>query len=278
MFTYPDLHHQRALAGKLLLIAIAAVPSAYAQLGLGLTPMRLEFPAAGGKAYSGSLTLTNSATESVRVRTEILDFYVDNNQTPQFLPNVAAESPYSCREWITVNPMETEIAPRTQIQVRYTVRVPATAAEQSYHCAVGFVSLPPLNESAGVEVRTAVRVVTTLYPIVGHPAVKGSIAGMTLEPVKAGPNIQWRGVVVLENAGQMLYRPKGRLEVVDAAGSVVETSSLVAFPVLPHRRQRFLLPLKTNLAAGSYTLRSSIDFGSEVQEASTKVVAERQTP
>src|SRR5207245_1506044 len=112
---YTDVYGQRSLMRNLrrrglrmavpLVAALLALPLG-AQVGLGLTPMRMEFPATGGRAYNGTLSLNNSSAHRVRVKTEILDFYVDENQTPQFQPDVPAEAVYSCRRWVSVNPME----------------------------------------------------------------------------------------------------------------------------------------------------------------------------
>jgi hypothetical protein len=280
-----DIHGKRSVrpslgrrwGGRGAAATLAAVLGALpleAQVGLGLTPMKLEFPAAAGRAYNGTLSLYNPSGQKVRVRTEILDFYVDENQTPQFLADVPAEAMYSCRRWISVNPMETDMEPRSQLSARYTLRVPEDVTEGSHHCAIGFVSLPTTEELQGIAVRTVVRVVAALYPVVGQPRVKGSISELALEPVVAGDKIQWRGVVVMENTGLMLYRPQGRVEVVDAGGSVVETLEIASFPVLPQRRQRFLLPLKNELATGHYTLRARVDLGTEIQEASAEVTVE----
>ncbi|HUQ94020.1 MAG TPA: hypothetical protein VM120_20235 [Bryobacteraceae bacterium] len=249
-----------------------------AQVGLGLTPMRLEFPAVSDKSYSGTLMLNNSAANRVRVRTELLDFFVDENQTPQFLPDAASEAQYSCRKWVSVNPMEAEVEPRSQLPVRYTVRVPAGAKEQSYHCAIGFISMPTKEDMEGIGVRTAVRVVSVLYPIVGQPAPHGEILGLLLEPVAAGARTQWRGVLVMGNSGQKLYRPQGQVVVEDAAGKVLETQDIASFPVLPRRKQRFLLPLKKELVPGRYTIRARVDVGKEIQEASAEVSTEAPKP
>src|SRR5688500_7581699 len=148
MHTYFDLYSKRAL----IILAFAAVPvlPLRAQVGLGLTPMRMEFAAEAGRQYSGSLTLSNSSDSRTRARTQLLDFYVDGNSTPQFVPNAAQESAYSCREWLTVNPMEMEVPPRGQVQVRYSLRVPAGASPQSHHCAIGFLSMPPPEEAVGI--------------------------------------------------------------------------------------------------------------------------------
>ena len=52
-----------------------------AQVGLGLVPMRVEFPATPGRPFAGSLALSNGATAKVRVRVELLDLYVDDTMT-----------------------------------------------------------------------------------------------------------------------------------------------------------------------------------------------------
>lgn len=259
--------------GLWLLAGAALAAPVAAQVGLGLTPMKMEFPAAAGKAYSGTLTLSNSAEKKVRIRTELLDFYIDGNQTPQFLPGVPAEAEHSCRQWLSVNPMEAELEPKSQIQARYTVRIPAEAGERSFHCAIGFTSMPTEEDLRGIGVRTAVRVVTTIYPVVGQPNIQGDLVELALEPVLVKGKTRWRGVVVLENAGLMLFRPQGSVEVVDAGGSVVETLRMGSTPALPRRKQRYLLPLKSELAEGRYTLRARVDVGTEVQEASAEVSA-----
>ena len=238
-----------------------------------MTPMRLEIPATPGKAFTGTLLLGNSAVDKVRVRAEILDFYVDANQTPQFFATVPGESDHSCRSWLSLNPMEAELPGRSNLPIRFTLRIPENATERSFHCAIGFVSMPPADEIKGIGVRTAVRVVSVLYPIVGKPAVVGSIAGLEMESVTYGSTRKQRAALLLQNDGLMFFRPRGSVDVLDASGKLVEHLVMPSFPVLPKRKQRFLLPISADLPAGAYTLRARIDLGAEVQEASVPVTA-----
>ncbi len=274
MHTQSNLFRKRTVelfaAGTLLM---PAWPLA-AQVDLGLSPMRVEFSALPGKAISGSLALSNGAPAKNRVRAEILDLYVDETTTPQFVANALAEADYSCRGWLSANPMEIEIGPRSQILVRYTVRVPANALEQSYHCALGFRTLPTASEESGTQMRTAVRMIAVFYVTVGKPAISGVIKDLKLEPVNNAGSPLWRAVVVMENSGMMLYRPAGEVEITDASGNVIESKKLASFPVLPKRQQRFVLPLKGSLSPGPYTLKARIEVGGEIQEASVAVVAE----
>jgi hypothetical protein len=245
-----------------------------AQVDLGLSPMRVEFPAVPGRPVSGPLILSNAGPAKSRVRVELLDLYVDETTTPQFLANAPAEAGYSCRNWLSANPMELEIDPRSQVLVRYTVRVPATASERSYHCALGFRTLPAVGEPTGTAMRTAVRMIAVFYAIVGNPAISGVIKDLKLEPVASPAGPLWRAVVIMENSGLMLYRPVGDVAIVDSSGNVIESKKLGSFPVLPQRQQRFVLPLNGRLSPGPYTLKARIEVGDEIQEASVSVVAE----
>src|SRR3989442_1191673 len=120
MHHYSHLFCKRAVVGFAgILLAAANLP---AQVDLGLTPMRAEFSAVPGRPYSSSLTLSNGGTGTTRVRVELLDLYVDEAMTPQFVANAPAEAEYSCRSWLSVNPMELDLGPRSQVSVRFTVR------------------------------------------------------------------------------------------------------------------------------------------------------------
>ena len=256
---------------------VSAWPVA-AQVDLGLSPMRVEFPAVPGRPFSGSLVLSNAGSATSRVRVEMLDVYVDETTTPQFVANAPAEAAWSCRNWLSANPMELELGPRRQALVRYTVRVPATASERSFHCALGFRTLPTVSEETGTSMHTAVRMIAVFYATVGKPAISGVIKELRLEPVAIPDGTVWRAVVIMENSGSVLYRPMGELEIVDSSGKVVESQKVTSFPVLPKRQQRYVLPLKSSLSPGPYTLKARIEVGGEIQEASVAVVAEVPAP
>jgi len=271
MFTYHYLFHNGPLAALALLAALNL--PALAQVDVGLAPMRVEVTAVPGKPVSGSLTLTNSGSTPARFRVEMVDFYIDENTTPQFIGQVAAEAPYSCRSWLTANPMELEVAPKSQAPVRYTVRVPANATESSYHCALGFRTIPKPDEISGTAMRTAVRLMTVIYPTVGKPPVTGVIKDLTLQSTPTAAGSSWQAILLMENSGLMLYRPVGDISVVDASGTVIETMKVPSFPVLPKRQQRIVVPIPKSIAPGSYTLQANVEVGGEIQKASVVVTA-----
>jgi hypothetical protein len=256
-------------------IVLAAAQPAPAQLGLGLSPMRVELAMGPGRQYSGSLNLSSDSQGKVRVRAELLDFFIDESETPQFDRSYPQEAEFSCRPWLSVNPMETELGAGTQTLVRYTIRVPKEAAERSFHCAAGFTTLPPAEQARGMGLQTAVRVVAAFYVITGKPKAEGAIKEIKLEPVADPKQPSWRAVVVIENFSLMHMRPAGELAVLDASGKLLESRKFNSIPILPRRQQRFLFPLTVPMTPGAtYTLRARVDLGlAEIQEATVEVTA-----
>ncbi len=239
--------------------------------------MRLEIRMAPGNQHSGSVNLTNNSAGKMRIRAELLDFYIDGEDTPQFERENKQEAAYSCRQWLSVNPMETELESPAQLPIRYTIHVPPGAHEGSYHCAAGFTTLPAAEEITGTGMRMAVRVVAAFYVVVGNPQIDGGLKEFKLENVadKDNPKGSWRAVVVMANRGGMYFRPTGKLDVLDAAGKVIESDDFQSIPVLPNREQRFLFPLSVPLEAGTYTLRARVDIGNgEIQEGKAVVSAD----
>lgn len=260
-----------------LLATMVLVVPGFAQVGLGLSPMRLELRMAPGTQHSGSLNLTNNSAVKMRVRTELLDFFIDNEATPQFEHENKQEDAYSCRQWLSINPMETELGSPDQLLVRYTMRVPQDAREGSYHCAAGFTTLPAAEQISGTGMRMAVRVVAAFYVVIGNPKIDGGLKEFKLEHTddKDNSNGAWRAVVIMANRGLMYFRPTGKLDVLDSEGKVIETQEFQSIPVLPNREQRFLFPLKAPLGTGTYTLRARVDVGGgEIQEGQAVVSAD----
>jgi P pilus assembly chaperone PapD len=272
MSTLTDLLSQRSVTALAALALVLAAAPVSAQLGLGLSPMRLELRFPAPAVQSGSLILTNGSTEKARMRAEVLDFFLDSQETPQFAHSYQQESAFSCRTWLSVNPMEADLEPGATMTVRYTMRVPSDATARSYHCGAGFTTLPSQDQISGTGLKTAVRVVAAFYAIVGDAPVEGKLKEVKLERTMNKDVPGWRVVVVMDNSGLMHYRTMGDLAVIDAEGKVVEKHDFSNIPVLPKREQQLIVPLQAPLTGGSYTLRARVDIGMpEVQEATVQV-------
>ncbi|HUO29688.1 MAG TPA: hypothetical protein VMU80_10745 [Bryobacteraceae bacterium] len=263
----------------LLAALLAVCGGGSAQVGLGLAPMREELTLDPGAVHSGVLTLSNTSSNKLRAVAAMLDFYLDDTATPQFGPDYKQEAEFSCRTWLSANPMEMELNGKAQLPVRYTLRVPPATTARSYHCAIGFTTLPTAEEVKAIGLRTAVQIVAAIYVVVGKPALEGTVKDLRLEYVAGAKTPTWRAVVTIRNAGLLYFRPVGELDVLNAEGAVVETCHFVPLPVLPKRDQNFLFPLKLAGGPGKYTLRARVDLGAnEIQEATALVVAANPVP
>jgi len=264
------------------LLTLGGAMPAWAQLGLGLVPMRVELRMGPGQQHTGSLKLSSESGERTRVRAEVLDFHIDDTATPQFEHDLPQEAANSCKNWLSLNPMEIELEKGGFLMARYTLRLPADVPEGSYNCAAGFTTLPPAEQGIGIGMRMAVRVVAAFYVQVGDPPVRGVLKEMKLEalpPALGAQSEGWQAVVVLENEGRMYFRPTGKIEVLDGEGKALETLDFPSLPVLRQRDQRFLFPLKTRLEPGHYTLRANVDLGTgEIQVGSAEVAVHPAQP
>jgi hypothetical protein len=278
MHTASYIHRQRAVTAFAVLAILAFALPAHGQIGIGLSPMRLEMHLQAGQQHSGTLALANDSGVKLRIRAELLDFFLDASDTPQFGREIAQEQTDSCRTWLTVNPMDSEVEGR-QLAIRYSIRVPEGTKEGSYHCAAGFNALlPPADNGQAMGIQTAVRAVTAFYVIVGQPRVNGELKGITLERAvpQAGAAVSpWNAVVMLENLGNMHFRPSGKLEILDAEGHTVQSYPFTESPVLPFREQRFVFPLKSELPPAPYSLRARIDIGTGVILEAVATVADQ---
>jgi hypothetical protein len=195
----------------------------------------------------------------VRVRAELLDFYLDDTMTPQFAEQYENERDFSCKDWLQINPREMDLADGLTFRVRYTIRVPAETPEGEYHCGAGFLTLPPINpDKPALGVNIAVRAVAALYVIVGSPESQPGLQDLSL---RASPDGAWEAVARFENRGPRHFRIQGFMEVRDDAGRVVERLEYPPIPVLPKRVQMIPLRLNSLLPAGSYIIRSEADVG-----------------
>src|SRR5580704_6533437 len=170
MSTNSNLHRKCQLALVASLLVLGATLPAHAQLGLGLVPMRSELTIAPGQEVTGAVKLSSESGAVTRIRAEIDDFDIDDTSTPQFERDLPKEAAFSCKKWLSLNPMEIELDQGGSLLVRYTFRLPADVPEGSYNCAAGFTTLPPANQAQqGMGMHMAVRIVAAFYIKVGAP-------------------------------------------------------------------------------------------------------------
>jgi hypothetical protein len=232
-----------------------------------MIPMRVELDGGPGSSHFGALQITSQASEPIRIRAEVLDFTLDSEGTPQFQRALPGEASSSCKEWLTVNPMEIDLAAGEQVQARYSIRIPATATAREYHCAVGYTTLPVASKTGPMGMRMAVRLVAAFYVKPGGVKPAPEFLDLSLERLDNSDRDQWGAIALFRNKGLVHFRSKGEIAVFDEAGTEIERLQMPSIPILPEREQRLPVPLKTSLAGKKGKVVARIDLGGEIQEA-----------
>jgi hypothetical protein len=275
MLTQRHLYDQRLIQAFLPLVLsgsglLALSPAAFAQAGFALSPMRVETSAAPGTLRNGILSIGNDSKSAARFRVEILDVSIDRDAVPQFEADIPSESLYSCKQWMTVNPMEATMAPSSQMAVRYTLRIPDGIPPRTYHCALGFTSLPDAKQSqeGPIGITALIRMTTTFYLTVGNPTPTGQLKSITIEQV---PGMNGKGahaVFLVENSGLTNLRGAGKVDVLNEAGKTVQSAVFPTTVIFPSRTQRIPFVLKSDLPEGAYRILARVNLGTnEIQEA-----------
>src|SRR5215471_7654348 len=98
-----------------------ATSSAYAQVGLALTPARAELTIKAGEQRSGTLKLFSQSERPVHLRSEVLDFQIDENATARYERELPRERSVSCKNWLSLNPAEFDIKKDDVVNVSYSL-------------------------------------------------------------------------------------------------------------------------------------------------------------
>ena len=270
MLTISLLHNHRKLTLFTLALGLSVFPQTLrAHFGLALSPMRTELNLPAGAQRNGSLALANDDLQTNHFRVDIFDLSIDREAVPQFEKNIPEEKRFSCKDWVTVNPMEGDVPSKGQMMVRYTFRVPPNAPTLTYHCALGFTAITdPKKQESMMGIQSLLCLASTFYITVGNPVPTGEVRKIDIEKFNAKDTAGYRAIISVENSGLTNLRGAGKVDVVDEGGEVVQASDFPPVVILPSRTQRLPVVLNKKLADGNYTLRARVNLGNgEIQEA-----------
>jgi hypothetical protein len=256
----------------LVFLAAIFVPPAEASVDLAYQPMRADFRLIAGQTQTGVVQLKNQGTEPVHLRVRTLDFFVSGDNTPQFVAE--GDESYSCRNWMIVNPVEMDIAAGAVVPVRYTMQVPGTpvASSRTYRCALGFESMPTLEDRIQKRSGNTIRLVTVVYATIGNPE---SVPNIGTPEILEREDL-WRLDVPFSNGGETHYRLNGHVVIKDQNSKTVETFDMDSSPIHPGTLVHIGFPIKP-LPQGEYTMVLQLEQGTRIleKEAIVEVLATR---
>lgn len=225
---------------------------------LRVSPAVVEGKFENGRV-SGSFTITSTDARSVRLRVFPIHFRLNSDGQV----TVAPIDSTSLAPWMKITPREFTLEPNSERQVRYAIIVPDSVADGSYWGGLEFLPLPSHQDS--IDAQTSIKAIAVVViPIMidkGKPSYSWN-----LDPDSMRSVVTPYGVMVaakIENSGSGRIPQRGRYEIRDAGGAVVNSGETERLSILPHSERILTTNIPRTLAPGRYeflvTYTSEVD-------------------
>lgn len=219
-----NLSITRAVLLALIFVCVTLLPSAATaqSVGVSITPAQIEETLDPGVTTNFTFTVKNLNTTD-----QTFYFFTRNisgvrdGGTPVFAQNNQEVTGYELADWITLETTSAVIPGGANQEVRFTMAVPEDASPGSHFGGV-FVSVdPPEIENSGAAVGYQVANIISIR-VSGDADNRASIRQFSTGRYFHGSqNVDFS--VRIENAGNVLVRPSGPLEIFNMLGQRVDS-------------------------------------------------------
>ncbi len=220
--------------------------SAYAQMGIGVSPPRFDLTLPPGGEVTRTLTIFSREGEAQQIVPAVHDWLMDANDRIEWLP--PATIPYSAAQWLEMTLDPFALQGHATKTVRFTLRLPEDAGlNGTYWTAIALATeARPHTDAQGKVFATRVRAMVIVYVTVQGTEQPGAeLQGVT---VVTGEEDGRRFLVAdVANTGNVYLRLNGELRIVDSAGEVVRRAQLPERVLLREGLVRYRLPFPEDL-------------------------------
>jgi P pilus assembly chaperone PapD len=242
-------------------VCFLGVSQAKAQVSILVNPIRVEHQVKPGTDETNVIQIRNDGTEPTRVAVHAEDWTMDRKGNVSFSP--AGGDPYSCANWIQLNPTDFRLDPGQARQIRYSLTVPAEAKERGYRAAIELDGIPTQDQGGAAKKRMTFRgrIVVMAYVTVGNPEIRAQFEDFQVTAANKGISFK----LTLANQGDVHFRlKKSWITLKNSMGEEVGRVEVPDIPVLPGAARE--LEFKKEdlaLAKGSYQAEAILDVGKE---------------
>ena len=240
-----------------VLAVLALTISAPADIGVDVSPMKLELSMTPGTSYTVPLTIHNSSTEAVHMVATMLDFGLAQNGNYQF--GQAGSRANSLMKYASINPRQFDLPANTTQQVRLSIALPNERLKGEYAGVVMFQTRPTRTARA---VAFAVRLAAKVYMTIQNTVkVDGAISKMSVADGPLGGQV-YR--VLFRNLGNEHVYLNGEVDV--RKGGVTVARLPMDKEILVERGGERLIEVNGSaLPPGKYEVIAMIDYGGKTQ-------------
>lgn len=252
----------KGLLGKiklLLVLGYLAINMAKAYAGIGVSPQVIEFVIAPDKVGVGEYEVSNDGEEPIHVKVDPQDWL----KKRLGLDTIPVE------EWLTLTPMEFDVAPKSTEKVKFDIRIPSDYEGEL--AAMVFFEAQATNAGAfGVASRFGVSMYIAIEGTVNLDCIINDIK-MTKRSDKdedgEDPGQDLMFILDIQNKGNVHVRPTGEIKIEDENGNEYTVPIERGFPVYSGSAQDIMVLWKeANLTSGRYKGTATVDYGNIYSE------------
>jgi len=236
---------------------VICLSSEMLRAAIGIKPAYVEVKIDKGRP-AGRFLISNLGDKLERYRINALHFtYSEEGALKQ-----AKTGKNSLAQWIYFNPRELILPPKTQRAVRFAIVPRGKLQEGEYWASMELESLnvnvsTSKSEKTGrtVQLKTITAIMVPIFGTVGKVKYEGLIKDAKLTTRDGA--IFLRALVAATGTGRI--GAKGRYEIRNASGQIVDQGPLAKGYILRGSQRWFTKKMETNLPDGVYTLRVIFD-------------------
>lgn len=185
--------------------------------GIGASPLRMQLQAMPGETVEGTLKVSNSKDNAVRIVARKADFVVTENEAVQFLDEIDKKNIHSMQEWIELPSEDIIIEAKNDAKYTYKINIPEDAISQSYY---GVVFVGDENVSEGDASGSGISLNTQVAHLVLIEVGENLHADIALQSFevsknKTGESLSAQFDTVFFNSGNTHAAQEGRIIVTD---------------------------------------------------------------
>lgn len=243
-----------AIATVAALMLLAMTGPAPADLGLDVSPAKLELSMAPGTNYNIPVTVHNGAGDGTHVVATMVDFGLTQNGDYRF--EKPGTRPYSLLRWASINPREFDLPSQTTQQVRLSLALPSNPGLSGEYAGIVFFQTRPVRRGAHA-VAISARVGSKFYlTIPGTVKIDGAITKMTATKGTGGELYR----VLFRNTGNAHVYLRGQLQV-RRGGQTIENIAMPSELLVERGGTRLVEVTGKALPPGKYDAIALVDYG-----------------
>jgi len=222
-----------------------------AQSQITISPPNFEFLIKPKEEKTFLIKIANPGDSIVHVKTYQNDWTVDDNNKIQFFP--ANTFGFSSSDWFYINPIEFNLEPHSEQNIRITQRVPDSVLGE-YRTMI-FFETTPFSPTPNSMIQFNSRIGCAIYSaILGTVSINGDITNIKYSKKKSSI------IASFKNTGNMHCRVKTNL-IIFENGKNIYKRSIPSQLVLPGKTQNINIPIDTYLSKGTYRIKVTMDYG-----------------